>query len=138
MEFNTLELILGSSKPTDWLFDIDNGIYTYKLDVELNILTKHPDDPNSSRELKEDWMDNYQDKTAWMLIAKVYYSGAFVKHYLFARADGDRIIIGLPNLPELEITRLEYNMGKILSYRNVEGNLTDYDPRFRLSGIEVK
>ena len=138
MKFNDIETILKTSNPKDWLFDPDDEIYTYKPDVLLNILTKHPNDPNSGKKLEEDWINEYQNKDAWMLIAKVYYSGAFVKHYLFARVDGERIIIGLPKLPELEISHLQYNMGKILSYRNVEGNLSDYDPRFNMSKIKVK
>ena len=74
-----------------------------------------------------------------MLVAKVFYSGFFVKQYLFVRADGDRIIIGMPkSATKLEITHLQYNIWKIMSYRNIEGNLSDYDPRFSTSGIEVK
>lgn len=73
------------------------------------------------------------------MIAKVYFCGSFVKHYLFISADGDRIIIGVPkSATELEITHLQYNMGKILSYKNIDANLNDYEPRFQMSGIEVK
>jgi len=29
-------------------------------------------------------------------------------------------------------------MGRILSYRNIEGILNDYEPRFKISKIKVK
>ena len=39
MKFNDIETISKTSNPKDWLFDPDDGIYTYKPDVLLNILT---------------------------------------------------------------------------------------------------
>ncbi len=139
MNFEDIRKILKTSNPKDWLFNIDVGIYTYKPDVRLNILTKHPDDPHRSEKFEEDWVKKYPSKDAWKLFAKVYYSGSFVKQYFFVRADGDRIIIGVPKTAtELVITHLQNNMGKILSYRNVDANLSDYDERLGMSGIEVK
>ncbi len=139
MKFNDIEQILKTSNPKDWLYNIDDEIYTFKPDVRLNILTKFPDDPDSGKKFKEAWLNNYSSKDAWMLIAKVYYSGSFVKQYLFVRADGDRIIIGMTkSATKLEISHLQYNMGKILSYRNIEANLSDYEPRFQTSGIKAK
>jgi len=139
MKFDDIENILKTSNPRDWLYDIDDGIYTFKPDVKLNILTKHPDDPDLNRKFEEDWVKKFPSKEAWMLVAKVYYSGSFVKSYLFVRADGDRIVIGMPKSAiELEITPLQYNMGQILNYRNVDAKLSDYEPRFKMSGIEVK
>ncbi len=139
MKFIDIETILKTSNPKDWLYDRDDDIYTFKPDVKLNVLTKFPDDPHSGKEFKEDWLNKYSSKDAWMLIAKVYYSGSFVKQYLFVRADGDRIIIGMPkSATVLEISHLQYNMGKILSYRNIDANLSDYEPRFQTSGIKVK
>jgi hypothetical protein len=138
MNFEDIRNILKTSNPKDWLYDNNYGIYTYKPDVELNILTQHPDEPDSNKKFEEDWTNKFSNKNAWMLVAKVYYSGSFVRLYLFVRADGDRIIIGMPkSAAELEITHLQYNMGKIMSYRNIEGNLSDYDPRFNTSEIEV-
>ncbi len=139
MKFNDIETILKTSNPKDWLYDIDDGIYTFKPNVRLNILTKFPDDPHSGEKFEEDWVNRYPSKDAWKLFAKVYYSGSFVKHYFFVSADGDRILIGVPKTAtELEITHLQYNMGKILSYRNLDANLSDYDERLRMSGIKAK
>ncbi|TES93937.1 MAG: hypothetical protein E3J90_13685 [Promethearchaeota archaeon] len=139
MKFKDIETILKTSNPKDWLYDIDDRIYTYKTYVRLNILTKFPDDTASDRKFEEDWVNKFSSKDAWMLIAKVYYSGSFVKQYLFVMADGDRIISGIPkSATELEITHLQYNMGKILSYRNVDANLSDYDFKIETAGIKVK
>ncbi len=138
MKFIDIESILKTSNPKDWLFDSDVGIYTYKLDVRLNILTKHPELPEII-EFKEDWLHKFSSSEAWLLFVKVYFSGSFVKKYEFVQADGDRIIIGMPKSEDkLVITPLQYNMGKILSYQNIEANLSDYDPRFKISGFEVK
>jgi len=139
MKFEEIRKILKTSNPKDWLYNADDEIYTFKPDVRLNILTKFSDDPDSNKKFEEDWVNKFSSKDAWMLIAKVFYSGSFVKQYLFVRADGDRIIIGMPkSATELEISQLQYNMGKIMSYRNIEGHLTDYEPRFKTAGIEVK
>jgi len=139
MDFEEIRKILKTSNPKDWLYNNNNYIYTFKLDVRLNILTRHPEDSLADKKCTEEWVNKFSNKDAWYMIAKVYYSGSFVVQYLFVRADGDRIIIGMPKIPtELEISHLQYNMGKILSYRNIEGHLADYDPRFKMSGIEVK
>ncbi len=139
MKFEGIRTILKTSNPRDWLYDADYGIYTYKPDVRLNILTKHPDDPDSGKEFDEDWVKKFPNKKAWMLVAKVYYCGSFVKHYLFATVDGGRNIIALPkSAEELEITHLQYNMGKILDYRNLDVRLREYDIKIEIAGIKVK
>ena len=74
-----------------------------------------------------------------MVIAKVIYSGSFVKCYLFASVDGGRNIIALPkSATELEITHLQYNMGKVLDYRNIDAHLREYDIKIETAGIKVK
>jgi len=73
------------------------------------------------------------------MITNVYFCGFFVKQYLFVRADGDRIIIGMPkSATELEITHLQYNMGKVLDYRNIDARLREYDIKIETAGIKVK
>ena len=96
MNFEEIRKILKTSNPKDWLYDRDDEIYTYKPDVGLNILTKHPDDPDSGKELDEEWVKKFPNNKAWMVIAKVIYCGSFVKLYLFASVDGGSNIIALP------------------------------------------
>ena len=139
MKFIDIETILKTSNPQDWLYDIDDEIYTYKPDVRLNILTKFPDNPDSRKELDEEWVKEFPNNKAWMVIAKVIYSGSFVKQYLFASVDGGRNIIALPkSATELEITHLQYNMGKVLDYRNIDAHLREYDIKIETAGIKVK
>lgn len=139
MNFEDIIKILKTSNPKDWLYDIDDEIYTYKPDVRLNILTKHPDDPDSRKELDEEWVKKFPNNQAWMVIAKVIYSGSFVKQYLFASVDGGRNIIALPkSATELEITHLQYKMGKVLDYRNIDARLREYDIKIKTAGIKVK
>lgn len=139
MNFEEIRKILKTSNPRDWLYDIDNEIYTYKPDVGLNILTKHPDDPDSRKELDEEWVKKFPNNKAWMVIAKVIYRGSFVKQYLFASVDGGRNIIALPkSATELEITHLQYKMGKVLDYRNIDARLREYDIKIETAGIKVK
>ena len=139
MKFEEIEKILKTSNPKDWLYDIDDEIYTYKPDVGLNILTKHPDDPDSGKELDEEWVKKFSNNKAWMVIANVIYRGSFVKKYLFASVDGGRNIIALPkSATELEITHLQYKMGKILDYRNIDARLREYDIKIKTAGIKVR
>ena len=139
MKFEDIRKILKSSNPKDWLYDMNNEIYTYKPDVGLNILTKHPDDPDSGKELDEEWVKKFPNNKAWMVIAKVIYRGSFVKQYLFASVDGGRNIIALPkSATELEITYLQYKMGKVLDYRNIDARLAEYDFKIETAGIKVK
>ena len=139
MNFEDIRKILKTSNPKDWLYDINNEIYTYKPDVGLNILTKHPDDPDSGKELDEEWVKKFPNNKAWMVIAKVIYRGSFVKQYLFASVDGGRNIIALPkSATELEITHLQYKMGKVLDYRNIDARLREYDFKIETAGIKVK
>jgi len=142
MNFEEIRKILKTSNPKDWLYDRDNEICTYKPDVGLNILTEYPNDPNdpdSRKELDEDWVKEFPNNQAWMVIAKVIYSGSFVKQYLFASVDGGRNIIALPkSTTELEITHLQYNMGKVLDYQNIDARLREYDFKIKTAGIKVK
>ena len=139
MNFEDIRKILKTSNPKDWLYDINNEIYTYKPDVGLNILTKHPDDPDSGKELDEEWVKKFPNNKAWMVIAKVIYRGSFVKQYLFVSVDGGRNIIALPkSATELEITHLQYKMGKVLDYRNIDARLREYDFKIETAGIKVK
>ena len=71
MNFEDIRNILKTSNPRDWLYDSDDGIYTYKPDVRLNILTKFPVDPELDRKIDEDWVNKFSSKDTWMLIAKV-------------------------------------------------------------------
>lgn len=42
MKFVDIEQTLKTSNPKDWLFNMPVGIFTFKPDVRLNILTKNP------------------------------------------------------------------------------------------------
>ncbi len=133
MKFNDIEQILKTSNPKDWLYNADDKIYTFKPDVRLNIIAKE------RKKFDEEWVRKYSNPNAWILTAKVFFGGSFVKYYLFAIVDEGRTIIGMPkSATELEITHLQHNMGRILDYRNLVQRLNDYDIRFGISEIEVK
>ena len=146
MNFETIEEILGSSKPNDWLYDDEVGIYTYKHDVELNISIrdkidakiidaitillekKSSDDVEKafkqdweSGRFQEEWVKNYPDKNAYRLIVKINYSGAFIKEYLFVYVDGCREIVPAPDPINHSISTFQFNFGRILNRtQNIE------------------
>ena len=156
MDYNAIEEILGKSRPDDWLYDNEHGIYTYKPDVELNIKMRSDISPelidllaratNTNKEdlertLKEneeyraEWVRNFADPSAKKRMARVFYRGSFVKAWTFILVDGGRNYI--PEAPHETkvITSLQYNIGKILN-KSING-LREYDLKLTNAGIKL-
>ena len=80
-------------------------------------------DAPSYAKYEVDWIENFPDKSATRIHARIFYSGSFVTWFLFVFADGARIIIPSPrHIPSTSgqdsfkyvINELEYNLGKII------------------------
>ena len=135
-----IDIILGTSHPKDWKYNDSYGIFTYNLDVEMNINIRD-DIPDNRNPFEEDWVMNFSDPTAQMLIARVFYRGSFVKENLFVLVDGFKNILPLPKTAvDLRISQFQYNMGRILNFKysaNLEYNLIEYDIKLKIAGIKV-
>jgi len=175
MNIKTINEILRTSKPSDWLHHDEFGIYTYKHDVELCIKTRYDiedklslalttiqhmlsDIPSSQGDMLElasfhdarsnakyevDWIENFPDKSATRMHARVFYSGSFVTWFLFVLADGARIILPSPTLiPSTSgqesfkyvVDELEYNLGKIIQQSSDD---RWYKEQFHKAGISL-
>lgn len=130
--------ILRTSHPKVWSYDDSYGIFTYNINVELNIRIRE-DIPGNGEPFEEDWTNVFVNPSAYKLIAKVYYRGSFVKDYLLVYVDGHRNILPVPKTAvDLRISTINYNLGKILNCRhtpNLDYNLKEYDIKLNMARI---
>jgi hypothetical protein len=139
--FEDIEYILANSHPKDWLYDDENGIYTYRLNVDLNLNIR--DNVRGNRDkFEEDWVENFSNPNATKVIVRVFHRGSFVKEFLFVYVDGYRNILPLPRTStDLTISKFKYNFGRILNCKltsNLEYTLKEYDIKLRMAGIQVR
>ena len=59
-----IKRVMESNKE-DWLFDDEEGVYTYKKDTNLRIVR---DTVENDREFNEPWANNFADKSTLSLI----------------------------------------------------------------------
>lgn len=132
--------ILRTSHPKDWSYDDSYGIFTYNINVELNIRIRE-EIPENGEPFEEDWTNVFVNPSAYKLIAKVYYRGSFVKDYLLVYVDGYRNILPVPKTAtDLRISNFSYNLGRILNCRftpNLDYNLKEFDIKLKMARIEL-
>jgi len=139
--FEDIEYILANSHPRDWLYDDTNGIFIYKLNVDLNLNIR--DDVQGNRdEFEEDWVKNFSDPNAAKVIVRVFHRGSFVKEFLYVFVDGYRNILPVPRTPiDLTISKFKYNLGRILNCNlssNLKYNLIEYDIKLKMASIQIR
>ena len=139
--FEDIESILGTSHPKEWLYDDTNGIFTYKLNVDLNINIRDDVQGNGDA-FEEDWTKKFSDPSATKIIVRVFHRGSFVKEFLYVFVDGYRNILPVPRTPkDLTISKFKYNLGRIMNCTyspNLKYNLIEYDIKLKMAGIQIR
>lgn len=122
-----------SSKPDDYDYDDDAGVFLHQHDVKLRIILDRTEDARIKFE--EPWACRFADPKAIRQIVYIEYDSARVQTLYFVYVDGFRYIIPFPrSQADLRISQAQYHIGCIIS-RPIYGY--SFDEGLRRTGIVV-
>jgi hypothetical protein len=130
MNADTVEEILATSQPDDWIYKPETSDYTYKKDLNLRIkgVTDY------SNVFSERWAVRHPDPKALRVTCSIFYRDSFVLDKYLVSVDGGRATLPMPKTPtELTVTHREYNFSRIIDQGM--GRLDEYLER---SGISIQ
>nr|BFD58106.1 hypothetical protein CKG001_02130 [Bdellovibrio sp. CKG001] len=93
MNYTDFKRHIYGSSASDWLYDDDKGIYTFKNDLNITIRADRSD---IDRSFTEPWHQGLPDPTAYRTIYELYYGSSYVDYELVVNVDGGRASIPLP------------------------------------------
>lgn len=79
-----IKRVMESNKE-DWLFDDEEGVYTYKKDTNLRIVR---DTVENDREFNEPWANNFADKRAFVSYHRIFYGSSLIEKIFLVAVDG--------------------------------------------------
>ena len=136
---SSLKLIIQKivdSNVNDWLFDDEEGTYTFKKDTCLTI---RRDEFENDREFKEEWAKRFPDQKAFVSYHKIFYNSSLIKKVFLVAIDGYRMYIPIPEVNNLTINKFQYQIGKIIndSYGGSGKGIWPYDSYLSRAGIKI-
>lgn len=124
-----------ASRPEDFKYNYDTGVYLHLHDVDLQIITDRSE--RSDDEFHEPWVTNFPDPIARRYEVYIHYRGSRVLTVPCASVDGARYIIPFPkSVHDLTIDRFQYHMAQILNHQPCLGYGLDH--ALRMAGITVR
>ena len=128
MTYQELIAMIKNSSQSDWLFNDERGLYTYKNDLHLRI-ERRDIDHESDGFLGEKWATGHPDPTAYRVIYEVYYGASFVYERLLVSVDGHRATLPLPKINSNIVSQDDFHFAKIVDQLNT---LSEYMQRSNL------
>jgi len=124
------------SNINDWLFDDEEGNYTFKKDTGLIIKR---DESENRREFNEEWVKKFPDPVAYVSYHKIFYNSSLIKKIFLVAVDGYRMYIPLPKINDLTINKFQYQIGRIInnSYGESGKGIWNYDSYLSKAGIKI-
>ncbi|MEK6913795.1 MAG: hypothetical protein AABW47_03960 [Nanoarchaeota archaeon] len=133
---NSIIQKIMNSKVEDWLFDDEEGAYTFKKDTCLTIKR---DSHENNREFNEGWVKRFPDGKAYVSYHKILYNSSLIKKVFLVAVDGYRMYIPLPKIDDLTINKFQYQIGIIIndSYGWESRGIWNYDSYLSKAGIKI-
>ena len=125
------------SNVEDWIFDDEEGNYTFKKDTGLTI---RRDESENYREFEEEWVKKFPDPKAYVSYHRIFYNSSLIKKVFLVAVDGYRMYIPLPKTNDLTINKFQYQIGRIIndSYGGSGRGIWNYDSYLSLAGIKIR
>lgn len=127
-----LEFIPTTDSESDW-----NGISRewsserfLREDPRLRFRAKYTDDGVQRKDYIEEWANKFPDKRATSYWYDLFYDGAFLDRFILVSVDGAKADIPPPDLGNMSITRLAYQVAKI---HDTLDNLDEYLARMKIT-----
>ena len=128
-----LSFIQNTDASTDW-----HGVQTnwaserfLKEDPRLRFRSSAAPEDVQNETFVESWANKHPDPNAKGYFYNLIYDGSLIDRFILVAVDGSRADIPLPDVKTGEISRLNYQVGKIL---DTQGTLDEY---IRRSGLTV-
>lgn len=131
--YDNIRKQIMESDPSDWLFDDEHGIYTFKKDTNL---TLRRDRFENSRDFHEEWMNVYANNEGNTSYHDIYYGSSFIERIYIVGVDGYRMYIPFPKMPELTITKFQYIIGCIINRSGMHHGY-DFDEYLHRAKIKI-
>ena len=138
MAYDKVIMMIKESEISDWEYDDEEGVLTYKSDVKLTIKRL---DIDLSADYYEPWLEHFAYKKGHRARYNIFYGGSFIKKEYFVAVDNFRGYIPFPrdghtNNPKL--TKWKYNIGKIIhSVVAFTNPVYSYDSILKRANISV-
>jgi hypothetical protein len=129
MNLDEVNNILNTSSPEDWIVNDEEGVFTYKHDLNLHIQRA---DHESYRGFNEPWATSHPDSHAVSVDYQVKYGSSLVDKRTLVSVDGHRATLPMPkSQQDLRVRSDEVNFARIV---NMGDRLDEY---LRRSGLQV-
>ena len=101
MTFDEISQIMASSDRSEWQTAATrpNGarqVSAYKHDVLLRVEVSYVEDGVHNDNFKEEWANNFPDRSASAYYADLYYGPTYLDSYILVSVDGGRALLPLP------------------------------------------
>ena len=128
---------IESSNHNDWLYDDELGLYIFKGNINISILSDREwvlegDD----QYFHEEWAENNPDPRAYRKRFYLRYRGNIIETVYGAYVDGMRCFIPIPRISDMTISKFQYSVGEIIN--NCINVMNNYDDYLRRAGIQVR
>lgn len=125
---------ITNSKPEEWIYDDELGLYVYKGNINISIVSDRSKE--YSDEFYEDWVKMYPDPKGHRHRFFLKYRQSIIETFYAVAVDGDRMFIPYPkSVSDLKISIKQYNLGKII---NIPYQINDFNYYLKLAGIEIE
>lgn len=113
------------SKPEDWLYNDEKGVFVLKNDLLITIVGKEVDYDESGR-FYEEWATSFPDPNARKKEFELCYAGNEIDILYTAMVDGARMYIPYPKLTDMTISQKDYRLGQIVNVMNAAYGFDSY------------
>lgn len=122
MTYEQLLMILERAQPADWLQHSEQGLYTYRYDLEMRVEQQPalPDDGDYT----ESWACKFPGSKPRKIHYHLYYNQSLIAPFTLLEVDGGKVQLPLPHHHiKLVIDSRDYALARIV---DTENRLDDY------------
>ncbi|WP_100371632.1 hypothetical protein [Bacillus sp. FJAT-45037] len=132
MRYEEFKMSVANSRPEDWLFDHETGVYVFKENISITI---DSDITIPSEELNEEWVSVYEDEMAYEKFFNLRYNGVAIERFHTVAVDGFRVFIPYPDKERMTITEEQYRIADIVNLVYNGAELLNYFGRGELKVV---
>ena len=130
MTYEKLFEIIRSSNPSDWRYADEQGVHTYRPDLNIRI-QRRTEEGATGQSFNEPWAIHHPDPRARLGFFDIYYGSSLVDTFALVSVDGNRADLPLPDPKTKVVGRKDYELARAVY---VLGTLDEYIQR---SGLTV-
>jgi hypothetical protein len=123
MTYTELTEMLADARPDEWLHDDDQGVWTFKRDLQVTVRERRGDADLGT--LAEPWATRLGHDPVHVRIFDLWFGASLVKGFYFASVDGTRALLPYPKTQE-DLTITHEQWGIAVAVNSHTGHLDEY------------